>query len=613
MDFTKPIEIADNIYWVGKYLENDPFQCHPYFIDNGDASVLVDPGSMLEFDAVVEKVESLSSMKAVKYIILHHQDPDLAAAVPAMEKLIGRDDLRVVTHSRMVPLVKHYLIASDYYEIDKEGHILRDGALELRFVTTPYCHSPGAFVTYEPRTKTLFSGDIFGGIEASWEFYAGDDYFEKAKQFHAEYMPSRDIFNYTLSKIEKLDMERIAPQHGSIVRKPQIAPLIEKMKALECGLYIEEAYHTQLTDTIEMLERKDTALLESLRHFQILMDAMHEAAIVSDKYGTIIDTNAAAEHIFGLAHAEFVGRPLEAIVSDEAKDAFRSALSQAVVTPFEARLVRRDGTAFPALVGGRSSRRDKMPIRITTVIDLSELKEKEELLFQKAKMAEMGEMIGNIAHQWRQPLAIVNTVISVLKEKSALQAIEPPDLHSKLDKMETNIQYMSSTIDDFMGFYRPNKAKSDFPLAQTVERALKIVRPSLERAGITVDFRPGSGPVAHGYPSEYMQVLVSILNNAKEALLARGTDAPRIVVALETEGSLAVTRIEDNAGGIAPELLHRIFEPYFTTKYKAQGTGLGLYLSKMIVEKSMGGTLEALNTGTGACFRISLPKARHDR
>lgn len=137
-------------------------------------------------------------MKKIKYIILHHQDPDLAAAVPEMEKLIDRPDLLIVTHSRMVPLVKHYLIRSDYYEIDKHSHRLVSGDLHLQFVTTPYCHSPGAFVTHEPSTKTLLSGDIFRGIEESWEFFEGDNHFEKAKPFHAEYIPSRDIFNYAL-------------------------------------------------------------------------------------------------------------------------------------------------------------------------------------------------------------------------------------------------------------------------------------------------------------------------------------------------------------------------------------------------------------------------------
>ena len=255
MDFTQAVEIAEHIYWVGMYLENDPFQCHPYFIENGDESILVDPGSMLEFEAVVKKVNTVSSMKKIKYIILHHQDPDLAASVPEMERLIDREDLLIVTHSRMVPLIKHYMIRSDYYEIDRYGHRLKSGELDLKFVTTPYCHSPGAFVTYDTRTKTLFSGDIFGGISESWDFYAQDDYFERARQFHAEYMPSRDIFNYALKKIEMLDMELIAPQHGSIIQRPQIRPLIEQMKKLECGLYLEEGYRNELLLSLSASQR----------------------------------------------------------------------------------------------------------------------------------------------------------------------------------------------------------------------------------------------------------------------------------------------------------------------------------------------------------------------
>ncbi len=264
MNFNEAIKIADRIYWVGMYLENDPFQCHPYLIENGDASVLVDPGSMLEFDAVVKKINHISDMSKIKYIILHHQDPDLAASVPAMEKLIDREDLRIITHSRMVPLIKHYLIRSDYYEIDRYAHRLQEDGLDLQFVTTPYCHSPGAFVTYALPTKTLFSGDIFGGIGESWDFYASDDYFERARQFHAEYMPSRDIFNYALKKIEVLDMEIIAPQHGSIIKKAQITPLIEQMKALECGLYLEDGYRNELLLSLSESQRHTLYLNEGV-------------------------------------------------------------------------------------------------------------------------------------------------------------------------------------------------------------------------------------------------------------------------------------------------------------------------------------------------------------
>jgi len=502
LDFTQSIEIAKNMYWIGMYLENDPFQCHPYFIENGNASILVDPGSMLEFDAVVKKINTLSSMSAVKYIILHHQDPDLAASVPAMEKLIDREDLQIVTHSRMVPLVKHYLIESTYYEIDKHNYALKDGDLHLQFVTTPYCHSPGAFVTYEPSTKTLFSGDIFGGIEESWEFYARDDYFEKAKQFHAEYMPSRDIFNYALSKIEILDINLIAPQHGSIIGKKRIAPLIEQMKALECGLYIEEGYRDALIDTIEKLKEKDLALLASL----------------------------------------------------------------------------------------------------------NELKEKEELLFQKAKMADMGEMIGNIAHQWRQPLAVNNTIISILKEKNERDILESDELSKKLREMENSVQYMSRTIDDFMHFYRPNKEKIIFSVSSVVKHAIQITNPMLNKANIEIRFKNNDALHINACMNEYTQVLISILTNAKDILVEREIKNAYIQMDLIETDTNIILKISDNAKGIKKEHLDRIFDPYFTTKHKSMGTGLGLYTAKMIIEKNMNGVLSVENTKEGASFSIMMEK-----
>ncbi len=502
LDFTQAIEIAKNIYWIGMYLENDPFQCHPYFIENGNESILVDPGSMLEFDAVVRKINTISSMNNVKYIILHHQDPDLAASVPEMEKLIDRDDLLIITHSRMVPLVKHYMIKSDYYEIDKHQYKLDSKNLHLQFLTTPYCHSPGAFVTYEPSTKTLFSGDIFGGIEESWEFYAGDDYFEKAKQFHAEYMPSRDIFNYALSKIETLDINLIAPQHGSMIEKERIDPLIQQMKALECGLYIEEGYRNELIDTIEELKEKDLALLASM----------------------------------------------------------------------------------------------------------NELKEKEELLFQKAKMADMGEMLGNIAHQWRQPLAVNNTLISILKEKNKRETLQPDELAQKLKEMENSIQYMSRTIDDFMHFYHPNKEKITFSVAKVVEHALEITYPMLNKAEIEIRFKSSNGFNVNGYMNEYMQVLISILTNAKDTLVHREVKNAYIQIDLFKTVDSIILKISDNARGIKKDNMHRIFDPYFTTKHKSMGTGLGLYISKMIIEKNMNGILSVENDKEGATFSITMEK-----
>jgi signal transduction histidine kinase len=493
-DFRQPIEIADSIYWVGMYLENDPFQCHPYFIKNGNESILIDPGSMLEFDETIRKVKSIADIKSIKYIVLHHQDPDLAAAVPEIEKLIDRDDLLIVTHSRMSVLIKHYLISSDYYEIDKnDNQLVTKSGFKLDFLTTPYCHSPGAFVSYEPETKTLFSGDIFGGIEESWEFYANETYFEQAKQFHQEYMPSKDIFNYALSKIEKLDIEIIAPQHGSIIQRKYIQNLIADMKNLDCGLYIEDKYNRELLDTINELQEKEKTI-----------------------------------------------------------------------------------------------------------------QERDRQLFEQSKRAEMGEMIGNIAHQWRQPLAIVNTILAILKEKNNVGILDRDEVSTKLDTMEKRVVYMSDTIEDFMNYYKPNKDRSLFSVYTALKKALEITNYTKYSEIIEININGDKKLNIYGLMNEFVQVIVSILSNIYDIIELRSIPNIKIDIRLKEEHEEVVLSISDNAGGIDADILPKIFNPYFTTKHQSMGTGLGLHIAKMIIEDQMNGKLQAENNNLGATFTIRM-------
>jgi glyoxylase-like metal-dependent hydrolase (beta-lactamase superfamily II) len=270
IDFNKPVNIGNRAYWIGAFLENDPFQCHPYIIENGDESILIDPGSMIEKDRIIDNIRKVSDLKNIKYIILHHQDPDLCASVPHLEELIDRDDLLIVTHSRMSVLIKHYGLKSDYYNIDENDLKLTAKDINLEFHTTPYCHSPGAFVTYCRTAKILFSGDLFGGLEQSWHFYADENYYREVEGFHMAYMPSRDILNYALRKIEALDIELIAPQHGSLIKREYISPLIEQMKLMKSGLYIDSHYTENLSLTIDELNRTQDELNSSYQETEAL-------------------------------------------------------------------------------------------------------------------------------------------------------------------------------------------------------------------------------------------------------------------------------------------------------------------------------------------------------
>ena len=167
---------------------------------------------------------------------------------------------------------------------------------------------------------------------------------------------------------------------------------------------------------------------------------------------------------------------------------------------------------------------------------------------------------------------------------------------------------MSRTIDDFMHFYHPNKEKITFCISKAVEHALEITYPMLNKANIEIRFKSNDGFNVNGYMNEYMQVIISILTNAKDTLVHREVEDAYIQIDLLETSSNIVLKIGDNAGGIKEEDLYRIFDPYFTTKHKSMGTGLGLYISKMIIEKNMNGILSVENDQEGATFNITMEK-----
>ena len=240
-DPTRAVEIAPKIWWVGHVLENDPFQCHVYLIENGADSVLIDPGSKLTWPHTREKILSLMPLENIRTIVCHHPDPDITSAVEDFVAEVGTEGRVVVTHWRSAELLEHYGWGLPFYEVQEHGWVLEAGDLRLRFIFTPYMHFPGAICTYEPKTRTLFSSDIFGAVTEEFALYARDaeSYFEQMKPFHTHYMPATEIVNHGLDNIESVELERIAPQHGSIIEKPFIPEIIRKLRKLRCGIYME--------------------------------------------------------------------------------------------------------------------------------------------------------------------------------------------------------------------------------------------------------------------------------------------------------------------------------------------------------------------------------------
>jgi len=237
---------------------------------------------------------------------------------------------------------------------------------------------------------------------------------------------------------------------------------------------------------------------------------------------------------------------------------------------------------------------------------MDELRKKDETLMQQSRQAAMGEMIGNIAHQWRQPLNAVGLLVQDLTLSYEDGSFDKAYLDSSKQKIMGLVRHMSRTIDDFRDFSTPDKDKTDFEPRHVVERTLTLIEGNLADKGIKVEVSSDDAPAITGHPNEFSQVLLNIMNNAMDAFSKWEGMNPLIRVKISSTGGKAVVTVADNAGGIPPEILARIFEPYFTTKEQGKGTGIGLFMAKNIVEKSMNGSLTARNGDAGAEFRIEV-------
>ena len=230
------------------------------------------------------------------------------------------------------------------------------------------------------------------------------------------------------------------------------------------------------------------------------------------------------------------------------------------------------------------------------------------LLMQQNKLAQMGEMIENIAHQWRQPLAQVNSSVLLIDATLKKHGFQDEFIESKLLEIESLTGYMSKTIDDFRNFFDMDKEKKDFTLEEIIENALQILKGVFRSNKIQVDKKVDKRIQCHGHPNELQQVVVIILNNAKDALVQEGIENPQIEIIVDEDRQNYSIEICDNAGGVAEDSLEKVFQPYFTTKHQSKGVGLGLYMAKMIIEDGLTGSLSVKNRKKGACFTIILPK-----
>lgn len=339
-----------------------------------------------------------------------------------------------------------------------------------------------------------------------------------------------------------------------------------------------------------------------------------------DKDGYFVRINDTELKWLGYSREEVIGKlKFTDLVSPEGiktfNDTFPTLKSEGRVNDIEQILIRKDGTPLPVVLNATAiyDNDGNYIMSRSTVFDITEMKQTEEklrqndhLMMQQSRQAAMGEMIGNIAHQWRQPLNTLGLLIQQLPCFYGTEEFNSQFINTYAEDSMKLIEHMSQTIDDFRNFFKPDREKVSFDVRKLVRKTISLVEASFITQNITIKTDLEDNLFATGYPNEYCQVLLTILNNARDAFANRNDVKPLVLIKSYRENDRAVVTISDNAGGIQEKIIDRIFEPYFTTKAPGCGTGIGLYMSKTIIENNMGGILTARNHEDGAEFRIEI-------
>ncbi len=344
---------------------------------------------------------------------------------------------------------------------------------------------------------------------------------------------------------------------------------------------------------------------------------------VTDTKGKIIEVSDAFCAISGYAREELVGQPHNIVRHpDMPRSAFKelwSNIKQGKNWQGRVKNLKKNGGHYWVYANiepifnkkGKIEAYVAIRLDITDSIHLQEevekSQQKDKAMLQQSKLAQMGEMIAMIAHQWRQPLSAISSTVGDLHMKIMLDNVQSDYFVDKLEKIDNFSQHLSKTIDDFRGFYKEDKVKKNIRFSDITRGALDIVSTSVENKNILLDAKFACKKEITAYPNELRQVILNLIKNAEDVLVEKEIENPAISIATYDDAENSYFEVRDNAGGIPESIIDKIFDPYFSTKTKKDGTGLGLYMSKTIVEEHCGGKLTVSNTPDGALFKISVP------
>jgi len=369
---------------------------------------------------------------------------------------------------------------------------------------------------------------------------------------------------------------------------------IRKRKIAEKSLLESKQEIDDINSKLENKVKTRTKQLQSsVDKFEQLFNSTMEAIVIIED-GKIKDLNQVTLDLFGYSFQdELIGINPQELTAKESQTKLKEQLAKDNDKPYEIKLIKKDGSLFDALIHGTNLTGQNL--RLSCILDISNIKKQEQIIYQQAKLVSMGEMIGNIAHQWRQPLSIISTVSTGMIMKQEFGSLKEAELLKNCNTINENAQYLSKTIDDFKNFIKGDRTKKVYNLKNIINKFLHLIEGVSKNNNINIVLDLEENIEINGYENELIQCFINIFNNSKDALLANKIKNKLLFISTMEQDNNIIIKIKDNAKGIPVDILNKIFDPYFTTKHKSQGTGLGLNMTYNLITEGMNGKIIAQN------------------